>query len=75
MRELKLLFLAEKNVHSTEILHSIVIHESTCIETSSDQEIHYLFQLLFFFFILFFFLVRGVRGIILLARGEINFTM
>lgn len=49
MRELKLLFLAEKNVLSTGIFHSIVIHESTCIETSADQEIHYLFQLLFFF--------------------------
>lgn len=48
MRELKLLFLAEKNVLSTEIFHSIVIHENACIETSADQEIHYLFQLLFF---------------------------
>lgn len=47
MRELKLLFLAEKNVISTGIFHSIVKHESTCIETSADQEIHYLFQLLF----------------------------
>lgn len=36
MRELKLLFLVEKNVFFIGIFYSIVIYESICIEISVD---------------------------------------